>query len=118
RLAERWFMTSTRPHTLRRNMHCDLLRVGRWLAVHHPEVTQPAHWTRELAAEFVAAVNTMCIGDYCADLHVPLKNPGKPWSANRKHSILGVMRRVFSDFHDWGWLERRFNPVYVFATPK
>lgn len=117
--VERWFTTSTRPLPGRRDMRLDLLRLGRWLAVHHPEVTTPADFTRELAAEVVAAVNQMSIGDFsCENLNVPLKNPGKPWSATRKHGFLGVLRRSFSDAQEWGWIEKRFNPQRVFATPR
>jgi integrase len=117
--VERWFTTTTRPPTLRRDMRLDLLRMGRWLAQHHPEVTTPADFTRELAAEIVAAVNQMTIGDFSSESpNVPLKNPGKPWSASRKHGFLGVLRRFFSDAQDWGWIERSFNPQRVFATPR
>jgi len=117
--VERWFTTTTRPLPHRRDMRLDLLRLGRWLAQHHPEVLTPADFTRELAAEVVAAVNQMTIGDFsCENLNVPLKHPGQPWSAVRKHGFLGVLRRCFSEVIDWGWMERRFNPQRVFATPR
>src|SRR5205807_896004 len=103
--VERWFMTTTRPSRSRSDMRRDLLRVGRWLAIYHPEVTTPAQFTRELAAELVAAANQMCVGDFsCENLNVPLKDPGKPWSAGRKHAFLGVLRRSFSDAQEWGWI--------------
>ncbi|MBO0789540.1 MAG: tyrosine-type recombinase/integrase [Ktedonobacteraceae bacterium] len=117
--VERWFTTTTRPLPHRRDMRLDLLRMGRWLAQHHPEVLTPADFTRELAAEVVAAVNEMTIGEFsCENLNVPLKHPGRPWSAGRKHGFLGVLRRCFSEMIDWGWMERRFNPQRVFATPR
>ncbi len=117
--VERWFETSTRPRKERLNMRLDLLRTGRWLAVTHPAITHPSQFTRELAAELVAAVNQMCIGDFsCENLNVPLKDPGKPWKASRKHAFLGVLRRCFGDAQEWGWIERRFNPQRVFATPR
>ena len=117
--VERWFTTTTRPPILRRDMRLDLLRLGRWLAQYHPEITTPAGFTRELAADIAAAVNQMTIGDFSSESpNAPLKNPGKPWSASRKHGFLGVLRRFFSDVHDWGWVERRFNPQRVFATPR
>ena len=104
--VERWFATTTRPPILRRDMRLDLLRLGRWLAQYHPEVTAPGGFTRELAADIVAAVNQMTIGDFSSESpNVPLKNPGKPWSANRKHGFLGVLRRFFSDAQDWGWVD-------------
>ena len=117
--VERWFTTTTRPLPHRRDMRLDLLRMGRWLAQHHPEVLTPANFTRELAAEVEALVNEMTIGDFsCENLNVPLKHPGQPWSAGRKHGFLGVLRRCFSEMIDWGWMERRFNPQRVFATPR
>lgn len=117
--VERWFTTTTRPPRVRADMRRDLLRLGRWLALYHPEVKTPAQFTRELAAEVVAATNEMRIGDFsCENLNVPLKEPGKPWSAVRKHAFLGVLRRCFSDAQEWGWIERRFNPQRVFATPR
>lgn len=36
----------------------------------------------------------------------------------RKHGFLGVLRRCFSEVIDWGWMERRFTPQRVFATPR
>ncbi len=117
--VERWFSTSTRPLPGRCDMRLELLRVGRWLALYHPDVTTPGQWTRELAAELVAAVNEMSIGDFsCEHLNMPLKDPGKPWSATRKHGFLGVLRRSFSDAQEWGWIEKHFNPQRVFATPR
>jgi hypothetical protein len=117
--VDRWFETSPRPRKERLSMRLDLLRTGRWLAIHHPEVNTPTDFTHELAAELVAAVNQMRVGDFsCENLNVPLKDPGKSWSATRKHSFLGVLRRCFSEAIDWGWMERRFNPQRVFATPR
>jgi len=117
--VERWFETSPRARPERSRMRLDLLRVGRWLAIHHPEITTPAQFTRELAAELVAAVDQMCIGDFCCEnLNIPLKNPGNPWSATRKNLFLGVLRRSLSEAQEWGWIERRFNPQRAFATPR
>lgn len=81
-------------------MRLDLLRTGRWLAIHHPEVTTPADFARELTAELVAAVNQMCIGDFsCEHLNVPLKEPGKHlvflrWSelTNEKQKSLQIFQ--------------------------
>src|SRR5205814_2261432 len=51
----RWRDTSTRQPRTRGHDYGSLLQVGRWLAATHPEVTSPERWTRELAAEDVAA---------------------------------------------------------------
>jgi hypothetical protein len=40
-------------------------RKGRWrLAAEHPEVQEPAQWTRELCAEQVAVADRPRVGDY------------------------------------------------------
>ena len=48
-----------------------LFQTGRWLKQKHPEVTSPHQWTSQLAAEYVAAIDQMKVGDfgipeYCA----------------------------------------------------
>jgi len=37
---------------------------GRWLAVEHPEITEPGQWTRATCAAWVAAVDRMSVGDW------------------------------------------------------
>src|SRR5258708_12687916 len=91
--VERWFTTTTRPLPHRRDMRLDLLRMGRWLAQHHPEVLTPANFTRELPAALVAPLNHLTIVNFtCENLNVPRKHPRRPWSAGRKHRVLGVLR--------------------------
>lgn len=116
--AEHWHATSTRSRSTRNSTRLDLLRVGRWLAVHHPQITSPNDWTREVAAECVAAVSNMRTGDLSYSIvNIPGER-GVPWSPQRKHALLGVLRRTFMDAQEWGWSERRFNPQRVFATPR
>jgi hypothetical protein len=51
-----WAKTATlRPATIKTARHSILL-AGRWLQAEHPEVKNPAQWTRSTAAEFVAAL--------------------------------------------------------------
>jgi hypothetical protein len=54
-----------------------LAHAGRWLSQAHPEVTSPAQWTRELAAEYVAAVLSLKIGAWSTPGR-ELENHGKP----------------------------------------
>ena len=42
----------------------NLLKVGRWLAAEHPEAADPAAWTRQTCAAWVAALDRMSVGDY------------------------------------------------------
>ena len=60
--VERWRRTSTLES--RDNLRLHLYKLGRWLGVHHPDVTSPEQWTRDLCAEYVAAACRMRVGDY------------------------------------------------------
>jgi hypothetical protein len=63
RWVKRWAETSTLRPSTRRGIVNNLLQVGRWVAVTYPEVTTPEHWTRELAATYVAAVDRATVGE-------------------------------------------------------
>jgi hypothetical protein len=60
--CDRWRKQTTlqRPE----NVYYSLLMAGRWLLASHPEVKSPAQWTYDLAAEFVAAVSQVKIGEW------------------------------------------------------
>ena len=75
-MSEEWYIWCTRwrEQTTLRSSSADyynLLKGGRWLKVHHPEVTHPTQWGYELAAEFIAAVNDMKIGEWSAHNRYP-----------------------------------------------
>ena len=98
-----------------------LFQTGRWLKQQHPEITSPGQWTAKLAAEYVAAVERMRVGDfgipeYCAKLR---DMEGTPLRASTKDQQLAVMRAFFRDMqeapHD---VPRRFDPVRAFGTPR
>lgn len=90
-----------------------LLKVGRWLKVHHPEVTSPEQWTYELAAEFVAAVNDMKVGEW-SDVSQRKKlgagKMGQPLRPRAKDSLMRSMRVLLSDCQEWGWISVQINP--------
>jgi len=98
-----------------------LFQTGRWLKQQHPEVTSPGQWTSKLAAEYVAAVDHMNVGDFCIpEYGAKLKGKGGPaLTAATKDQQLGVMRAFFRDMqeapHD---VPRRFDPVRAFGTPR
>jgi hypothetical protein len=52
---------STSTSTIR--YYYGLLQAGRWLTEHHPDITSPAQWTRDLALEYVASVKQRKIGE-------------------------------------------------------
>jgi integrase len=116
--VERWEATSTLTVSTRRHLRDMVLKAGRWLQACHPEITHAGQWTRELAAEYVGAVDRMHVGDYVwrtAGLGTKL---GKPATARSKDAFLGAMRCFFADIQEWEWIPRRFDPFRAFATPR
>ena len=116
--VERWAATSTLTLKVRRTFRTILLKVGRWLADSHPEICEPAQWTRELCAEYLALVERLCIGDY-AQRRAPLANRiGQPLSAKSKAGYITAVRTFFHDCQEWEWITRRFDPSRALATPR
>jgi hypothetical protein len=106
--VERWTTTSPLTHKVRRTFRTILLKVGRWLAQAHPDVSEPAQWTRELCAEYLAMVERLCIGDY-AQRRAPLgQRIGRPLSAKSKAGYIVAVRTFFHDCQEWEWITRRF----------
>lgn len=113
--CQRWFDTSTLSLNTRQNIYRLLLRVGRWLAQNHPNITSPAQWTRDLAAKYVAAVLKLCVGDWTHQ--PPVQKARKPLQAHSKERFLASMRTHHRDGQSWGWIQRHFDSKRVFATP-
>jgi integrase len=116
RYCQRWLDTSTLASKPRIYYH--LLKVGRWLAIIHPEVVEPAQWTREIATEYVAAVSQMVVGQWVEATKGLNQEIGKPLTAKTKASHLGALRIFFRDCQEWGWAPRRFDPRRSLATPR
>ncbi len=115
---ERWTATSTLTPKVRGTFRTILLKVGRWLAKEHPEICEPAQWTRELCAEYLALVDRLCIGDY-AQRWAPFANRiGRPLSAKSKAGYITAVRIFFHDCQEWEWIARRFDPSRALATPR
>lgn len=112
---ERWARTSTLDsrHSLRLHLH----KLGRWLAAHHPATVEPKQWTRELCAEYVAAVCRMRVGDYTVR-KVNQPRVGEPLSPRAMASALVAARTFFWDCQEWGWIKRRFDPGRSLALPR
>ncbi|MGO4649757.1 tyrosine-type recombinase/integrase [Nocardia sp. 2YAB30] len=116
--ADRWHATSTLTPRTRGHVRSTLLKVGRWLAAEHPEAADPADWTRQTCAAWVAALDRMRVGDY-AQRTVGLGDRlGKPLEAPTKEGQLAALRRFFSDCQEWEWLPRRFDPQRALVTPR
>ncbi len=118
--CQRWLDHSTLGNKTREAYYYDLTKVGRWLADQHPDTTNPSLWTRSLAADFVAAVDRMRIGDWAhgAGTASFQKRIGLPLKARTKAGLLCVMRTFFRDCQEWEWIPTRFDPTRAFATPR
>ncbi|KPL87576.1 hypothetical protein SE18_10890 [Herpetosiphon geysericola] len=116
--CRRWRNTSTLANNTRLANYTRLLRMGRWLTQYHPTITAPDQWTRELAAEFVAAVDRWSVGDLVRTERLNQQKVGKPLSPGAKTALLGAARVFFRDCQEWGWIPRRLDPSRSFGTPR
>ncbi|WP_337311207.1 tyrosine-type recombinase/integrase [Candidatus Aeolococcus gillhamiae] len=120
RWIRRWFDTSMLSRRTREEYLGALMKAGRWMTVHHPEAASPSAWTRSLAAEYVAAVDRMTLGEWS---HMPhtrryIDGVGLPLDPSTKAAHLGAMRAFFRDAQEWGWIDGRFDAGRVFRTPR
>lgn len=115
--CQRWRVTTTRSPRSTGREYYYLLKTGRWLAVHHPSITSPAQWTRDLAVGFVAAVDKMQVGEY---VHGTLQanTRGRPLAPRGKARWLKVVRAFFCELQEWGWIPRQFEPRRYLVVPR
>jgi integrase len=119
----RWHQLAVHHTSEERNKYLHvLLKVGRWLAHTHPDITTPAQWTTDLALDWVATVTSLLrIGDYCSTserVHLSGKkgNPLRP-ATQQQHIV--VVRTFFTDLQDDPFhLPRTFDPGRALRTPK
>ena len=118
--CRRWRQTSTLRPRSRRAHHDWLLRVGLWLSGTHPEVTGPGHWTAEICADFLAAVDRRRVGEWTLATTGSnwLKRAGEPIKASSKKAAIQTVRRFLADCQLWGWATLRCNPRLHLATPR
>lgn len=111
--CERWRETSTYTPRVRNQ------NFSRWLAAERADLASPAGWTRETAAQWVAAVDRMQVGDWTAtyaDRRPPRRD--QPLLPRTKAIHLTVARAFFHDCQEWGWIPRRFHPGRAFELPR
>jgi integrase len=118
--VERWENTSTLTRSTRRGIRISLLKVGRWLQAHHPTVTRPDQWDRQLGIAYVAAVDRMRVGDYIVRRYRERgRSPqGQPILPRTKSAYIAAMRVFFRVLQEWGWMPTRLDPWRIFATPR
>jgi hypothetical protein len=91
---ERWHTTSTLSPKVRNNHRSVLSKVGRWLATEHPQITEPAQWTRQTCAAWVAAVDNLRVGDYVQQLAAHEKRTGQPVAPHTKAAVGRAQHRT------------------------
>jgi integrase len=116
--VNKWHETSTLTRRTRGHVRSSLLKVGRWLADEHPDAVDPADWTRQTCAAWVAALERMRVGDYVQRTAGLKDRVGKPMEASSKECQLAALRKFFGDCQEWEWLPRRFDPLRALATPR
>jgi hypothetical protein len=97
RWVDRWYATSTLTPRARGGIRATLLKAGRWLAAEHPEAADPAAWTRQACAAWVAALDRMSAGDYAQRTAGLAGRIGKPLQASTKAAQLSAVRTFFRD---------------------
>jgi hypothetical protein len=102
--AERWHATSALTPRVRATIRTIMAKAGRWLAAEHPEITEPAQWTRQTCAAWVAALDRMSVGDYVQRTGALGARAGKPVSPRTKAHQLMATRTFFRDCQEWEWI--------------
>lgn len=115
-LCQRWMKTTTNQPETAKAQYRTLLQVGRWLAATHPQVTSPADWTQEMALEYIAMVDDMCVGDWTHAYQSV--NIGKPLSPSTKADFISVVRTFFRNCQEWEWVKLKLNPAHSLAIPQ
>ncbi len=115
--VERWHDTSTLSPRARGNVRTTLLKAGRWIEAEHPQAADPAGWTRQTCAAWVAEVDRMQVGDFAQRTAGLGDRAGKPLEASTKAGHIAALRTFFGDLHEWEWLPRRFDPQRALGTP-
>jgi integrase len=117
--VERWFNTSTISYSTRRSVRADLLKIGRWLARGHANITSPQQWDRSLCAAAVAAITRMRVGDFTSIPTRATAGPvGRPMSPRSHVAVIQALRLFFRDLQEWEWIPRRFTPARAIAIPR
>jgi integrase len=116
--VERWHGTSALSPRVRDSIRATLLKAGRWAEAEQPQAADPASWTRQTCAAWVAAVDRMKVGDYLQRTAGLKDQLGKPLEAATKAGHLAALRTFFRDLQEWEQIPRRFDPQRALAVPR
>jgi hypothetical protein len=95
--VEHWHGTSALSPRVRDSLRATLLKVGRWVEAEQPQAADPASWTRQTCAAWVAAVDRMKVGDYLqrtAGLKDQVGNRPGPGRSPRSRDVLSAIPRA------------------------
>ncbi|KOA68120.1 tyrosine-type recombinase/integrase [Pantoea sp. CFSAN033090] len=118
--CRRWRETSVlRPRT-RESQYSFILRCGLWLTKEHPQVREPADWTMETCASFIAAVGRMNVDELQLGTERGTRKSvrsGEPMMPHSRAHFIYSLRRFMIDYENWGWGRLRFSPARHLSTP-
>lgn len=115
--CRRWRALSPVSTSTRAGRYGELLRAGRWLAVHHPDITSPAAWTAETALAYARYIEDARIGDF-AITEQARPRAGQQLAPTTRSGALSAVRGFFLDLQGWDLLASRFNPLRCLETPR
>jgi hypothetical protein len=114
--CRRWHETSTLRLTTRYSTYYRLLVTGRWLQATHPDVSSRDQWSRQLAAEYVAAIGLLRAGQFVVDRRT--KYQDRPLSVSSRLAHISALRCFFTDLLLWELIPYRFDPKQAFRFPR
>jgi hypothetical protein len=128
-----WHQTPISQHN-RRDILRHVLIAFRWVTQHHPHITEPGQWTRELALRYVAYVcNEATVYDYVSPVTQQrlakrlAQRQGEPLKAATQTARIKSLRRFFRCLQKYSYevdgrieprLEIHWNPDDTLATPE
>jgi hypothetical protein len=106
---ERWHGTSTLTPKVRATIRTIMAKTGRWMAVEHPETTEPGQRTRLTCVGWVGAVDRMSVGaegvvDQCDRI---IGEQGVGSEHRNSLRMLGELGRFDVDQHEAAFAERQ-----------
>jgi hypothetical protein len=114
--CKRWHDTSTLRPSTKCSTYYRLLVAGRWLSVTHPDISRPDQWTRQVAAEYVAAIGCFRAGQFVDDQRTNYRD--KPLSTSSKFAHIAALRCFFTDLLLWELIPYSFDPKRTFQFPR
>ncbi|MGK3131365.1 tyrosine-type recombinase/integrase [Pantoea sp. C8B4] len=118
--CRRWRETSVLRPRSRENQYSFILRCGLWLAREHPLVREPADWTLEICASFIAAVGRLNVDELQLGTERGVRKSvrsGEPMMPHSRAGIIYALRRFMIDYENWGWGRLHFSPARHLSTP-